>query len=79
MNRKALQLAATAYLTGDTQLSNAALSLAMRHPRDRRAITLSKGGGVPAGFTRTTHNGVPVTFNGKPVFDDGQTLYVRAA
>lgn len=45
MTRKALQLAATAYLTGDTNLSNAALALAKRWPRDRRAITLSKGGG----------------------------------
>lgn len=62
MTRKALQLAATAYLTGDANLSNAALALAKRCPRDRRAITLSKGGGVsPFAFT---YLGQPFTFNG---------------
>ncbi len=37
------------------------------------------GAGLPAGYTRTTYNGVPVTFNGAVVFDDGKNFYyVRA-
>jgi hypothetical protein len=39
----------------------------------------SDGGMVPAGYTQTFNNGVPVTYNGKPVFDDGTNFYVRSA
>ena len=42
-----------------------------------RIATLSKGG-VPAGYTRTTYQGVGVTYNGLPVFDNGVNFYVRA-
>lgn len=77
MTRKALQLAATAYLTGDANLSNAALALAKRWPRDRRAITLSKGGGVnppypaPAGYrwAFVVENGNRVVENGNRVIE----------
>lgn len=34
--------------------------------------------GVPAGYSRTTTNGVAVTFNGKPVYDNGKEFFVRA-
>lgn len=34
--------------------------------------------GVPAGYSRTTTNGVAVTFNGKPVYDNGKDFFVRA-
>jgi len=44
-----------------------------------RLATLSTGGGAPAGFSRTTYNGQPVTYLGRPVFDNGANFYVRAA
>lgn len=45
----------------------------------RRIATLTPRQGVPAGYTRTTYNGAPVSYNGKPVFNDGHNFYVRAA
>lgn len=44
------------------------------------SIVTMGGGGIPAGYTRTTYNGVPVTLNGAAVFDDGLNFYyMRAA
>lgn len=45
------------------------------------ANTPSKGGGVPAGYTVSTINGVPVTYLGARVFDNSPTvpLSVRTA
>lgn len=43
------------------------------------AAALSTGGGVPEGFNVTTINGVPATFQGRPIYDDGVTAYLRAA
>ena len=45
-----------------------------------RGLTSNKGVGVPAGYTRTTYNGVPVSYGNRPVFDDGKNFYyLRAA
>jgi len=43
--------------------------------------TLSKGGGVPAGYTVSTISGVPVTYLGARVFDNSPTepLSLRTA
>ena len=44
-----------------------------------RIATLKKGDGAPAGYTRTAYDGVPVTYDGRPVFDNGVNLFARAA
>ena len=33
------------------------------------------GNGIPPGYSMTTYNGIPVTFNGAAVFDDGRNFY----
>ena len=40
----------------------------------KAVVALTKGVPVPAGYTRTTFNAVPVTFNTRPVYDNGASL-----
>jgi hypothetical protein len=59
---------------------------ALATPRRVTILTPNKGGGVPAGYTRSTYNGSPLYFAngslnvtaGHPVFDDGRALYIGA-
>lgn len=37
-------------------------------------ITPTTGGRVPVGYTRSTINGVPVTYNGRRVYDNGSNV-----
>lgn len=40
-------------------------------------LTLDAGGGVPAGYSLVTYEGVQVTYDGKRVLTDGYTLFVE--
>ena len=55
-------LVARANATGSSSLMNGALSILMlRHPRDYAGLSLSKGGGAPAGALRNKSGALVLT------------------